>query len=193
MLQQVVDDCASRLAAAPGDRDLHLAARGRRVRVGLAADRRRGAGPVDSLTTSSAAIRCCRGGAFCTVSCSISISAAIRPASKAGHSIPVSEGVSISANWAAITDTIEKSSGTWRSAARSALSSPVNCQPVVIAAVHSGSERSSRAATANASRGACEQGMLDRRGCRARGRAARRRRARSAPTCSPPRAGRAGS
>ena len=92
------------------------------------------------------------------MSCSISISAAIRPASKAGHSIPVSEGVSISAYWAAITDTIEKSSGTWRSAARSALSSAVNCQPVVIAAVHSGSERSSRAATANASRGACEQG-----------------------------------
>ena len=51
------------------------------------------------------------------------ISAAIRPASKAGHSIPVREGVSISANWAAITDTIEKSSGTCRSAARSALSS----------------------------------------------------------------------
>ena len=92
------------------------------------------------------------------MSCSISISAAIRPASNAGHSTPVSEGVSISANWEAITETTEKSSGTWSSAARSALSNPVNCQPVVIAAVQSGSERRRPAATAKASRGACEQG-----------------------------------
>ena len=161
VLEQVTDDHASGLAAASGDGDLHLAERVPRIRDVPTAAWARGAGPVDSLTTSSAAIRCCRGGGFCTVSCSISISAAIRPASKAGHSTPVSEGVSISANWAAITETIEKSSGTWRSAARSALSSPVNCQPVVIAAVHSGSERSSRAATANASRGRVRAGDVD--------------------------------
>src|SRR5581483_4681922 len=118
----------------------------------------RGAGPVDSRTTSSAWIRCCLGAVSLPMSLSISISAAMRPASNAGQSTPVSAGVSISANWAAITATIEKSSGTCRSAARSALSSPVNCQPVVIAAVHSGSVRSRRAATANASRGVCEQG-----------------------------------
>jgi len=83
----------------------------------------------------------------------MSISAARRPASKAGHSTLVSAGVSISAYWEAITERTEKSSGTRRSAWRRAASRPLNWPPVVIAAVQVGSVARSSAATAWASCG----------------------------------------
>ncbi len=68
----------------------------------------------------------CCGGALPSRRRSMSISAASRPASKAGHSTLVSAGVSISAYCEAITESTEKSLGTRRSASRRAASRPLN-------------------------------------------------------------------
>ena len=156
----------------------------------LTARCRSGRLPDDELGRRSGAAE---AGGFCTVSCSMSISAAIRPASNAGHSTPVSAGRQHLGELGGdhrhdreVVRDVEVGRAQ-RAEQAGELPTGGDRRRALAARIGAAAPRPRTPRAARASR------VAGCRGCRGRGRAARTRRARSAPRCSRRRAGRAGS